>query len=750
MPHYLASERREQASDFVSRFDPRFWTVNFPRPSMAAATTPAADTLRVDATFGRKGDLVGVIWDAVDAHDHPLLRYETSRDFRGCVLSFRWRSAGLVLLDAVDGAVLTVEGRDAAGEAFAAYVRLWNYAVGSGEDAVVTLDCGDLRYGFGGDGPPVWMGDVDRVFVSLVAPGYLPGSVEPFAVPAEGWVELSGMRCDGAGAVLAVGDVRVPPHSLGIATGYDDCYHLTPARVLRQALQLGYRGTVNHYVGMSHYPRLAGGLATLSGGALNVACAAWHQAFAAEAVALGFDVIWSLSFELFDQYCPAAWKQRAADGTPALTGWVPPSTLLSPACSPAMVYLQAVAAAFLGIATTAGLAPKFQIGEPWWWVRADGSPCLYDASAVAAFAPVAVPSVRAPLSGSQKATLDAAGACLASACAALRDAAKAAAPGCVVHLLAYLPTDLDAAAPEVRRANLPLGWAAPAYDVLQIEDYDWAATGDTASSAAGVAAAEARLGYPVERQHYLSGFVLRPEDAGQWSAIVAAAETAQARGVADVFLWALPQVLRDGLVYWEGVTQVDAFDDVLFPLALGRAAEVEPGFSTAIVAGSGGAEQRQANWAGARTRYDVGPGVRSEADIAALLAFFRARMGPARGFRLRDPFDFAGTDELLGTGDGATRRFALVKRYGSAPARRITRPVAGSVSVKVAGLATSAFVVEAGGLVLLDAAPAAGTVVTAAFLFDVPVRFADDRLAVNRATYLAGEAASVPLVEVRE
>ena len=269
-----------------------------------------------------------------------------------------------------------------------------------------------------------------------------------------------------------------------------------------------------------------------------------------------------------------------------------------------------------------------------------------------------------------------------------------------------------------------------------------------------MAAVEARLGYPASKQHDLSGFVLRAEDAGQWSAIVAAADRARVRGVADVFLWALPQVLRDGLVYWSqgflGEDDVDAFDDVLFPLALGRAAEVEPGFSTAIVAGSGGAEQRQANWAGARTRYDVGPGVRSEADIQLLLAFFRARMGPARGFRLRDPFDFAGTGELLGTGDGVTRRFALVKRYGDAPARQITRPVAGSVSVEVAGVATTAFAVEAGGFVLLDMAPAAGAAVRAGFLFDVPVRFAEDRLLVSRATHLAGEAASVPLVEVRE
>ena len=474
MPYCLMSERREQASDFITRFDPRFWTVNFPRPAMAAVVGDG-DALRVDAVFYRAGDLVGLIWEAEDAHDHPLLAYETSRDFRGCRLAFRWRSGGLIALDAANGPTLTIEGRDAGGVAFTAYVRLWNYASGAGEDAVVSLDFADLAQGFAPGGAAVWAGDVDRMFVSLAPPGYAPGSVADLPAPAEGWAEMSAIRCDGPGAVLAIGDVCAPPHSLCIASGYDDSYHLTPARLLRNALQLGYRGAIDHYVGMSHYFRLSGGVAT---GGLNVAAAAWHRDFASRAHALGYDVIWSLSYELLDRHCPAAWKQRAADGSPALTGWSPPSTLLSPVCAEAMAWLQSVAAAFLGIAVAAGLPPKFQVGEPWWWTMADGRPCIYDASAVAAFAPVAVPTVRGALSAAQCATLDAAGACLAASTAALCAAAREAAPGCVTHLLAYLPTVLDPAAPEVRRANLPVAWASPAFDVLQLEDYDWAAAGD--------------------------------------------------------------------------------------------------------------------------------------------------------------------------------------------------------------------------------------------------------------------------------
>ena len=78
-----------------------------------------------------------------------------------------------------------------------------------------------------------------------------------------------------------------------------------------------------------------------------------------------------------------------------------------------MFYLQAVGRAFAAIARDAGAAVRFQVGEPWWWVRADGRICLYDAAAVSAFAPVSIADVRVPLDEEQKATLDAAGAVLA-------------------------------------------------------------------------------------------------------------------------------------------------------------------------------------------------------------------------------------------------------------------------------------------------------------------------------------------------
>jgi uncharacterized protein (TIGR02217 family) len=73
------------------------------------------------------------------------------------------------------------------------------------------------------------------------------------------------------------------------------------------------------------------------------------------------------------------------------------------------------------------------------------------------------------------------------------------------------------------------------------------------------------------------------------------------------------------------------------------------------------------------------------------------------------------------------------------------------VVVAVAGVPVTGFVVDAlTGTVTLASAPAAGAVVTAGFLFDVPVRFDTDRLDIELTSFDAAEAPSIPVIEVRE
>jgi uncharacterized protein (TIGR02217 family) len=95
----------------------------------------------------------------------------------------------------------------------------------------------------------------------------------------------------------------------------------------------------------------------------------------------------------------------------------------------------------------------------------------------------------------------------------------------------------------------------------------------------------------------------------------------------------------------------------------------------------------------------------------------------------------------------------LQKAYGvgEEQVRLITRPVEGSIRVAVNGLEVSSGWAHSGrGAIDFDAAPDADAVITAGFLFDVPVRFAEDRLEIDRETFAAGIVPSVPLVEIRE
>ncbi len=207
-----------------------------------------------------------------------------------------------------------------------------------------------------------------------------------------------------------------------------------------------------------------------------------------------------------------------------------------------------------------------------------------------------------------------------------------------------------------------------------------------------------------------------------------------------------------------------AFHAVRFPLDVALGARGGPERTTDVVTLASGREERNSRWAHARRRYNAGYGVKSRADMLAVLAFFEERRGRFHSFLWRDGLDYSsnGTptptalDQVIGTGDGVNVSFTLTKRYGASfdpYLRPITRPVAGSVMVAVAGdgLATADFLVDTlTGVVTLDVAPAVGAAVTAGFLFDVPVRFDTDRLDVELTSFDAAEAPSIPLIEVRE
>ena len=140
-----------------------------------------------------------------------------------------------------------------------------------------------------------------------------------------------------------------------------------------------------------------------------------------------------------------------------------------------------------------------------------------------------------------------------------------------------------------------------------------------------------------------------------------------------------------------------AFHEVRFPDNISRGARGGPERRTQIVELASGDEERNASWANSRRRYDVAYGVRRADDLAAVVAFFEARNGRLHGFRFKDWGDHKSclpsgtplpTDQVIGTGDGTTTAFQLVKRYASGSqtwVRTIAKPVAGSVTIALNG-----------------------------------------------------------------
>lgn len=196
------------------------------------------------------------------------------------------------------------------------------------------------------------------------------------------------------------------------------------------------------------------------------------------------------------------------------------------------------------------------------------------------------------------------------------------------------------------------------------------------------------------------------------------------------------------------------FTEVQFPTDISYGATGGPMFLTDIVTSLSGYEQRNAKWSQSRAKYNVASGVKTETQWQELIAFFRARMGKAVGFRFKDWSDYQGENEEIGTGDDSTTDFQLVKIYSSgsvAISRDISKPVSGTVNIYVDSvLQVSGVTVDtATGIITFDTAPATDEVITADFEFDVPVRFDTDELALSMDSFDAGSWNSIPLIEVR-
>jgi uncharacterized protein (TIGR02217 family) len=210
---------------------------------------------------------------------------------------------------------------------------------------------------------------------------------------------------------------------------------------------------------------------------------------------------------------------------------------------------------------------------------------------------------------------------------------------------------------------------------------------------------------------------------------------------------------------------IDFLESPRFPDNIGFHSTSSTQFNTDVVVLKNGFEQRNARWCYPLHSYDVASGIKTEADLSAILHFFNSVRGRFIGFRFKDWLDYTSspilgkpvtaTDQVIGTGDEQTREFPLIKTYSAgalSQTRRIHKPVENTVSVAVNGMIDQRFIINtiAGTVTLPETfdPPEQNDIITAGFEFDVPCRFDVDKLVITL-PYQNFGSFTVPLVEIR-
>jgi uncharacterized protein (TIGR02217 family) len=212
-----------------------------------------------------------------------------------------------------------------------------------------------------------------------------------------------------------------------------------------------------------------------------------------------------------------------------------------------------------------------------------------------------------------------------------------------------------------------------------------------------------------------------------------------------------------------------SFHNVVFPEDYSRGVTGGPEFRTTVVATGSGYEQRNADWATARARWDLSRLLYDTTTRDAMIAFFRARKGRAHSFLFKDWVDYyvgmawnpttktldhTGAHNFT-TGDGATLTFQLYRVYdsgGFTERRKITRPktpirvyLNGTLQTQPGQCSVNANT----GVITFVAAPGVGVQVGWSGEFYVPVRFDIDMMQMEYLNPTVGNA-DLPVVEVRE
>lgn len=204
----------------------------------------------------------------------------------------------------------------------------------------------------------------------------------------------------------------------------------------------------------------------------------------------------------------------------------------------------------------------------------------------------------------------------------------------------------------------------------------------------------------------------------------------------------------------------------VLPALQGLAWDIErmPIWDTIVQEARSGKETRIANYSYPRWQWTLSYNAlrqgsvhgTSYAELAQLAGFYNARQGRFDSFLYTDDDDNSVTAQNIGTGDGATASFQLIRTFGG-----FIEPVLAPnvVVVKVNGVTKTAGVhydlnswgsINAGTVVFRAGnIPTAGQAITADFSYYFPCRFLEDSIAFNKFTSNMYEGRTLSFISLK-
>ena len=442
------------------------------------------------------------------------------------------------------------------------------------------IDFNHLKQGFGFTDPvysDITAEDVQRITLPIVPYFFNPSNPVYTGSSQEGHVVFTNWTVSGTGAYLG----ELPPvtqaHLFRYAEGYDDEYYRNPQKLVEVMYHLGYRESVDFYIGASHFYDKNGKAPGLPSGFTNavlmpdVGCSssylAWFTHYVRNLKLKGY-TRFVLSVAMENLQLPDSWKQLLADGvTPGQTGWFPPTCFYSPTNPEVRAYIRKISKQQMDIIVAEGLKPILQLGEPWWWWQEfmpgdvetpfpGRPPCFYDVYTQQKFTgefgyemPRWYNSEIKIEEGNNLEILN----WLKEQLGDYSDFMKSIAAeyaNSEYGILFFPPSvvDKERVPMSMRIANVPIDhWKYPQLDYIQIEDYDWLIHGNMEQHKEVYSFAYNYFGYQEHLTEYFSGFVLQKQDAAEselWQRIHKAAQKAISYGM-ETYIWAGTQIRRD-------------------------------------------------------------------------------------------------------------------------------------------------------------------------------------------------------------